>query len=181
MHASNNNPGETLSEEFIRVARLELKQDFAKIRKALQRLDADQFWVRTHEAENTIGNLLLHLRGNIRQWIISGIGDVADSRDRDAEFAARGGVDSAELVETLGLTLEEAFGVLDGLTAEDLLRKKRFQVYDLTVMHAIFHVVEHFGEHTGQILWAVKRITGQDLGFFNYLSPGATGGGEGRP
>ncbi len=169
---------EAFSREFIRISRHELTQSFQKIRTAGERLNAAQLWSRQHQAENAIGNLLLHLAGNVRQWIISGVGGAPDRRDRDAE---RDGAALDELLHHLEQTLQEADGVLAQVTAEDLLVEKHIQAYDVTVMHAIYHVVEHFGEHTGQILWAVKRMTGEDLGFFAYLKPGGSGGGEGRP
>jgi len=171
---------QAVAEEFARVARLQLRQSFEKIEKAASRLDGGQIWHRQQEAENSIGNLLLHLAGNVRQWIISGVGGAPDMRHRDAEFAERDGAGLAELLAHLKQTLEEADGVLARVNAKDLMIEKHIQVYDVTVMHAIFHVVEHFGQHTGQILWAVKRMTGEDLGFFTHLSPGGSGG-EGRP
>ena len=172
---------QALAAEFTRVARLELRLSFEKIQKAAARLDAGQLWNRQHEAENAIGNLLLHLAGNVRQWIISGVGGAPDTRDRDAEFDERDGAALGDLLDRLGQTLEQADSVLEQLTAADLLVEKHIQAYDVTVMHAIYHVVEHFGQHTGQILWAVKRMTGEDLGFFSYLNPGESNSGEGRP
>lgn len=93
-----------------------------------------------------------------------------DDRSRDAEFACRDGRSAERLLEPLRQTLEEADGVLAGLSADALLEPRRIQGRDLTVLHAIYHVVEHFSSHVGQIISATKRQTGEDLGFYRYLN-----------
>jgi uncharacterized damage-inducible protein DinB len=156
--------------EFLRNSRKELRARRERIETCLRKLSEEQIWTRRHENENAIGNLVLHLCGNVRQWIISGVGGAIDQRDRDAEFARREPLPVEELLARLRETLAEADRVLEQLKPDDLLSKRRIQVYDVTVLHAIYHVAVHFSEHTGQIIWATKGLTGEDLGFYGYLS-----------
>ena len=140
-----------------------------QVRTCLEALNDGQLWWRANEDSNTIGNLVLHLCGNIRQWIISGVAGAADNRDRDAEFSRREPMGAGELAKRLRETVEEASEILAELTPGELLGKRKIQVYHLTVLNAVYHVVEHFGEHTGQIMCATKRMLGEDLNFYGYL------------
>jgi uncharacterized damage-inducible protein DinB len=158
--------------EFISISRRQLRERLSRIESCVSKLNADQIWGREHETENAIGNLVLHLAGNVRQWIICGVGGAPGERDRDAEFSRREPVPVEELLARLRQTIDEADAVLARLPASELLTTRHIQVYDVTVLEAVFHVVEHFAEHTGQIIWATKRMTGEDLGFYNYLSKG---------
>lgn len=169
-----------VSAELLRVARRELSHDFTKIEKAVARLDEEQIWARGHETNNSIGNLLLHLAGNVRQWLICGIGGARDARDRDAEFDRREPIPAAELLEKLGQTLKEADAALEAAAEADLMEQRKIQGYDVTGVMAVFHCVAHFSGHTGQILWAVKQATGEDLGFYGYLKGGGVSSAERR-
>ena len=151
-----------------------LRQMAGRIETCLSGLAEEQIWARSSENENAIGNLVLHLSGNVRQWIVSGVGGRPDIRQRDAEFAARGG-GGAELVVRLEEAVEEAAGVLARLTPERLSERIVVQHYDVTVLEAIYHVVEHFSGHTGQIIFATKMMTGTDLGFYQHLRDAAHG------
>jgi uncharacterized damage-inducible protein DinB len=164
---------DTLQQEFIRCSVERLRLQAGRIESCLGKLTAEQVWARGSENENAIGNLVLHLCGNVRQWIISGVGGVPDSRQRDREFAARGGVPVPELAEKLRGTVEEAAAVLDRVTAEMLAEPLVIQGYTVTGMAAIYHVVEHFSGHTGQIIFATKMLTAEDLGFYRHLSHSA--------
>lgn len=146
-----------------------LREMAGRIETCVSGLAEEQIWARSSDNENATGNLMLHLSGNVRQWIVSGVGARPDTRQRDAEFAARGGRGGAELVARLKETVEEAAGVLAGLTPERLSERIVVQHYDVTVLEAIYHVVEHFSGHTGQIIFATKMLTGADLGFYRHL------------
>ena len=135
----------------------------------MAKLTVEQVWARTHEQENSIGNLLLHLAGNVRQWIISGVGGVADDRDRNSEFAQRESIEPETLLARLRETLEEADLTLAAAERLDLLEKRRIQVFEVTLMQAIYHCVEHFSGHAGQIIWVAKNVSGEDMGFYRYL------------
>ena len=147
-----------------------LEQFLSRIGECVGKLDDEQIWRRSGDHENAVGNLVLHLSGNMRQWIIAGIGGQPDTRVRDREFAARGGIAAAELMQRLENTVSEAVGVLKALAPDRLLETYQPQKYRVTVMEGIYHVVEHFAEHTGQILFATKLLTGQDLGFYKHLN-----------
>jgi uncharacterized damage-inducible protein DinB len=147
-----------------------LKEYAGRIEVCLGKLNEDQIWARGGENENAIGNLTLHLAGNVRQWIISSLGNNPDHRDRDSEFAARGGVTAAELSARLRDTVEQAAGVISGLNTAQLTRMYEIQKYPVSGVEAVFHVVEHFAQHTGQIIFATKMLTGADMGFYRHLS-----------
>ena len=154
-----------IATEFIEQSRHYLAVEYpTKIRRCLDVLPADSLWRRSDEQSNSIGNLLLHLAGNVRQWIISSVGGAPDIRYRAAEFTAREGAATDELFAALRGTLDEADGVLASLSATQLLTRRTIQGRDVTVLDAVYHVVEHFSLHTGQIilltkLYAPGRIT----------------------
>jgi uncharacterized damage-inducible protein DinB len=129
----------------------------AKIRRCLDALPSDAVWRRDDEQSNSIGNLLLHLAGNVRQWIVSSVGGAADSRCRSGEFEARDGADVETLFAALRRTLDEADAVIATLTPEQLLERRTIQGREVSVLEAVYHVVEHFALHTGQIILLTKR------------------------
>jgi uncharacterized damage-inducible protein DinB len=161
---------------FLRHARFRLLGDyFVKIASALDALDDEQIWRRPNESSNSIGNLLLHMSGNVRQWIISGVGGAEDRRDRASEFAARGSAPGGKLIESVKATLDEADAVMalieDECAAansdEPLQRVCMPQAYQVTVYDAIFHVIEHFSYHTGQIVFAAKWLAEGQVSFYD--------------
>jgi uncharacterized damage-inducible protein DinB len=166
---------------FVDCSTEQLRKYTERIATCLAKLDDSQIWLRGSESENAVGNLVLHLCGNVRQWIVCGVGQRPDTRDRDAEFNARGGVPAAELMNRLRQTVEEAAAVIEGATAERLAEPVTIQGYDVTVLEAIYHVVEHFSHHTGQVLFATKALTGADLGFYRHLTRKAAQAGVAYP
>lgn len=165
-----------LAGDFLRVSRHQIDTRRRRIEACLGRLTEAQIWTRRHDAENAVGNLVLHLCGNVEQRILGGVGGKAVTRDRDGEFARRDPVPAAELAARLGAVLADADAVLATLTPDDLAQPRSIQGYDVTVLHAVFHVVEHLAEHTGQIIWATKGLTGRHLGFYDYLDDGDRAG-----
>jgi len=158
-----------IEQEFIKYSADKLTQLSERIQDCLSRLTRDQIWLRHTENENAIGNLVLHLCGNLGQWIGSGVAGKADHRQRDQEFAARGNASSSELADRLNNAVSDAVGIIRGLSAERLSERISVQKYDVTVIEAIYHVVEHFAQHAGQIIFATKLLTGQDLGYYKHL------------
>jgi uncharacterized damage-inducible protein DinB len=155
-------------ELFIAEARRHLMQEYLPwLRVCLTKLSDEDIWWRPNKASNSVGNLILHLCGNVRQWIIHGLGDAADTRNRPEEFAARGSLSQAELLQRLETTLLEADTVLANLPVENLTVPRLIQGFNVTVLGAVFHVVEHFSFHTGQIIYVTKMRTGEDLKFWN--------------
>lgn len=146
-----------------------LQQSAGRVDECLARLNEEQVWARGSENLNTIGNLVIHVCGNIRQWILAGVGGEPNNRDRDAEFAASGGISVVSLRNQLRNTVELAVPVIAGQTSEQLTRTIHVQNYDITSLEAIYHVVEHLGDHAGQIIFATKMMTGDDLGFYGHL------------
>jgi uncharacterized damage-inducible protein DinB len=164
---------DALHQEFLHCSIERLRLCHGRIASCLEKLTGEQIWARGGANENAIGNLVLHLCGNVRQWIISGVGGAPDARQRDQEFAARGGMEVAELAEKLRATEDEAAEVLAQVSAARLMEPLTIQGYQATGMAAIYHVVEHFSGHTGQIIFATKMLTGDDLGFYRHLSRSA--------
>jgi uncharacterized damage-inducible protein DinB len=163
--------------EFLRYSVTKLRQEFGHIETCVQKLSPEQVWMRGGESQNAIGNLLLHLTGNVRQWILAGVGGQAIERDRDGEFAARGGAAPDVLRSDLRDAVEAAVQVIEGLPAERLTEQVQIQGHDVSVLEAIYHVVEHFSGHTGQVILLTKAFTNSDLGFYGYLrGPGGAAG-----
>ena len=151
-----------------------LEISLPQIRKCLAELTDEELWVRPNEQSNSMGNLVLHLCGNVRQYVIAGLGGSADVRERAKEFSERGPVPRATLLERLDQTLAEAAKVLDRLRPEDLLVKRVVQGFDYDGMGILIHVVEHFSYHTGQIAYFVKARKGIDLGFYRGVNLNVT-------
>jgi len=158
---------------FVKYSVEKLRQLAGRIENCLGRLSEEQVWTRGSENENAVGNLVLHLCGNVGQWIGTGVAGRPDQRQRDAEFNARDSVSIPELKQRLRSAVEDAAAIIDRLTADDLARQTRVQKYDVTSLEAVYHVVAHFSEHTGQILFATKLLTGQDLGYYGHLKAAA--------
>ena len=160
----------TIETNFLNYAAEKLDQLSGRIETCLGRLTPEQVWMRSAENQNAVGNLVLHLNGNVRQWILTGIGGAPDHRIRDEEFSARGGMGTEALGRLLRGTVEEALAIIRSLPHERLVERIMIQGYDVTVLETIFHVVEHFSGHTSQIIYVAKMLTGEDLGFYSYLS-----------
>lgn len=159
---------------FLEFSRTKLTGEYwPRLRLCVEALTDDEVWWRPNEASNSIGNLLLHLNGNVQQWLVASFLGADDTRTRPAEFAARAGAPAAELLQQLGATVERASAVLSRLTEADLNATFQIQGYKVTGLHAVFHVVEHFGMHYGQIVYITKMLRNTNLGFYRELD--ATG------
>ena len=165
-----------MSAESVSRAFLDRASDFLtseylpKIERCVEQLSDEQIWWRANEQSNSIGNLLLHLCGNARQWIVCGLGSQPDTRIRDAEFSRRDPLDRSELVSLLRSTLGEVEAVLRDLDPSTLLEKRTIQGSEVDVLDAVFHVTEHFSMHTGQIIMLTKMLTQQDLRFYDFVN-----------
>ncbi len=158
---------EALAKSFLDYAATKLRDHFAQIRRCTSLLGEEQAWLRPNASSNSTANLLLHLAGNVRQWIVGGIGGRPVERDRQAEFDRDGGATRQELIAALGSVVDEACAVLAGMDGADLLRHYRIQAYDVTGIAAVMHVVEHFSFHTGQIVTATKWLLDVDLSLYD--------------
>ena len=157
----------TAGDVFLEQARYFLGTEYrTQIRLAVEALPEDGLWWRANDQSNSVGNLLLHLNGNVRQWILGGVGQQPNERNRASEFAARTGPTASELLATLDRTLDEVDRVLGALTPAALLESRAIQGRDTTAMAAIFHVVEHFSQHLGQIILIAKLRAPGAINFY---------------
>jgi hypothetical protein len=143
----------------------ELTSALGKIKHCLDQLTDEQVWWRPRPALNGIGNLLLHLCGNVRQWIVAGLGGAADVRDRSAEFAERGPISKEELLRRLDTVVAQAKGILPGLSADQLLKVRRIQGFDVTGLGALFDSIPHFRGHTQEIIHLTRLQLGDAYRF----------------
>src|SRR5689334_10880311 len=145
-----------------------------KIERCLEKLSDEQIWWRANEESNSIGNLILHLCGNARQWIVCGVGSAPDNRNRDAEFEQRDIISRDALVALLHSTLTDVETILQSVHPATLLDYRKIQGNDVDILEAIFHVTEHFSMHTGQIIMLTKLLTGTGLDFYDFEGDVAT-------
>jgi uncharacterized damage-inducible protein DinB len=134
----------------------------SRIDACLAKLTPEQVWSRGSEEENAIGNLVLHLCGNLRQYTRHAILGEADVRTRDEEFNAQHG---EGLRERLQAIVADAATIIGGVSDQRLMEKVVVQNREMTVLEAIFKTTEHFSLHAGQILFATKQLTREALGF----------------
>ena len=153
--------------EFIAASRTLLTEDYVpKLRRSFELLTDDDVWWRPNDASNAIGNMVLHMAGNLEQWIVGGAGGLKVTRDRDAEFRAREGLTRDALVELIDKTVARVDRVLADLPEATLLDRITVQGFPVTRLHAVYHSIEHFGYHLGQVMYVAKLRTGKDLGIF---------------
>jgi len=158
-----------IAQMFIQSARDFITDQYLpKIERCVEKLTDEQVWWRPNPESNSIGNLLLHLSGNARQWIVCGLGGETDKRQRQAEFDEREGIPRAELLSKLRTTVTEVDRVLAGFDSSRLLVEYQIQGTASTALAAIFHVTEHFSMHTGQIILLTKMLAEVDLSFYDF-------------
>lgn len=148
-----NEFGELLKSE---VRRRLLEENIPRIKQCLSELDQTEVWYRPNENSNSVGNLVLHLCGNVRQWLLGGLGGQDDNRKRQDEFDEKGPIPTPQLVQLLDRLAEEVEAVLKRLTAEEILSPIEVQGFQENGVSVLVHVVEHFSYHTGQITYFVK-------------------------
>jgi uncharacterized damage-inducible protein DinB len=158
-----------VSAEFISQARYLLREEYLpKIERCLEQLADEQIWWRANDNSNSIGNLILHISGNARQWIVSGLGGEPDQRQRDAEFAERRIVPREELLAQLKQAVSDIDRTLERFDAGRLVEEFRIQGTMTTALAAILHVTEHFSMHTGQIILLAKMLADVDFVFYDF-------------
>ena len=154
---------------FVARARLHLADEYLpKIERCLEKLSDEQIWWRANDGANSIANLILHLCGNARQWIVCGIGAQPDHRRRQTEFDERRSIPRDELLKLLETTVADVDRTLADFNPEKLLTEYPIQGTTSTALAAIFHVTEHFSMHTGQIILLTRMLTGVDLNFYDF-------------
>ncbi|MDH3699419.1 MAG: DUF1572 domain-containing protein [Flavobacteriaceae bacterium] len=148
-------------------ASLRMRDSIRMIEKSLSYFNDDETWQKPNAELNSMANLLLHLSGNIRQYIISSLGKMPDIRQRDLEFSTSTGQSKEEVLQELKGTVNQAIEVIKNCDETELLRRREVQGFDLDGVGIIIHVVEHLSYHTGQIAFWVKYCKEKDLGFYD--------------
>jgi uncharacterized damage-inducible protein DinB len=155
-----------LPKKFLEQARHSLAEHhLPRVIRCLELLSDEDIWWRPNRSSNSIGNLVLHLTGNVTQWILSGLGGAPDVRKRDGEFRAKGPIPRPELIKRLETCIRKATSVIAGLNRQDLKREHSIQGFRVTGFQAVSHVTEHFAYHSGQVVFITKLRLGKDLGF----------------
>ncbi len=153
---------------FINESRKYLSEVYLKkLTRCLDMLTDEDVWWRAGEESNSIGNLLLHLDGSTRMWIVSGVGGAPNKRERQQEFDERALIPRVALIAKLTATLKEVDAVLASVDESELMRLREIRGHDYTALEAIFHAVEHFAMHAGQIMLLTKMRAGRDLKLSN--------------
>jgi hypothetical protein len=155
----------TMASTYIELARKHLDDRIGRIKHCIGQLDDEQVWWRPHESMNSIGNILLHLIGNLRQWVVSSVGSMSDRRDRPAEFAERGPIPKDELIRRLEELVVEADAALASVDESLLLQSRRIQGFDETVLSAIWGSLEHLSGHTQEIVYITRLQLGERYRF----------------
>ena len=169
MTAQNSQAEANVAQTFIQRARQHLTEEYLpKIERCLERLTDEQIWWRSSSESNSIGNLILHLSGNARQWIVCGLGGDIDRRQRQAEFDERRTIPRDELLTLLRRTVANVDDTLACFDPERLLSEYPIQGTTGTALAAIFHVTEHFSMHTGQIILLTKMLADVNLNFYDF-------------
>ena len=144
-----------------------LQESVRMIERSLAELTDEEMWQKPNPELNSMANLLIHLGGNIRQYVISSLGQVQDTRERDLEFSQSSGKNKEELLADLKATVNEAIAVIEKASEAELHRKRSIQGMEHDGWGIVIHVVEHLSYHTGQIAFWVKYRKGIDLGFYD--------------
>ena len=157
----------TWDREFKESAVYRMDESMRMIVKSLDVLEENDLWEKPNASSNSVGNLMLHLCGNITQYILSSLGGTDDVRDRDKEFSSAEGYSKKELIGMLSEVVEKSKTVIETTGTEDLLRYREVQGFHLSGVGIVVHVVEHLSYHTGQIAFWTKLLKDRDLGFYD--------------
>lgn len=160
---------ETILSEFVKQAIIYMEENTSKVKKCFEELTEEDVWQRPNKASNSVGNLVLHLCGNITQYILSSLGKTEDKRERDKEFSIEGGYTKEELMEKLEATIAQSISVIKTAKQPEVLLKRSVQGFEHSAIAIIMHVVEHYSYHTGQIVFWTKLLKNQDLGFYRHV------------
>lgn len=148
------------------VRRRLFEESVVRLKKCLADLTLEEIWHQPNVHSNSVGNLVLHLCGNVRQWVIAGIGGAVDQRERQWEFDSDEHFAKAILIKMIDDLMAEVELVLQRIEPEDLLKKRAVQCYQETALSILMHVVEHFSYHVGQITYVVKLWKDKDMGYY---------------
>jgi hypothetical protein len=128
------------------------------VEQCMGQLDDGHIWYRAHPRDNAIGNLILHIVGSLRQWVLGGIGGQPDTRNRPAEFSTLQSKSKDELAKILRETIEECCSVIESLPTVRIIEPKRIQDTDTTIAYALVGAVSHLSIHVGQMQFIAKSL-----------------------
>ena len=151
---------EYLAQAVVKAACGELDEALGRIEHCVKQLSDDELWWRPANDMNSVANLMLHLSGNLRQWIVAGLGNRADTRRRAEEFAARGPRPRREVWGPLHDAVQVAKATLQTLNSEDFASDKRIQGFGVTGVQACLESVAHFRGHTQEIIHLTRTQLG---------------------
>jgi len=156
-----------LVEELVKNALYRMDENTRMIKQSFYEISEEQLWQKPNASLNSIANLLLHLSGNITQYIISSLGEKEDKRERDLEFSTIGGLTKSEVLKKLEDTVDTAKRVIFDATPDQLIKIRSVQGFSFSGVGIIMHAVEHYSYHTGQVAFWVKQLKEKDLGFYD--------------
>lgn len=143
------------------------EENVPRLKKCLSELTTEQIWYRPNNSSNSIGNLVLHLQGNVRQWVIAGLGKNPDVRKRQEEFDEKGPVSTEKMLTDLDNLMIEVNTILNKVKATDLLEVRNVQAYKESGLSILVHITEHFSYHVGQMTYIVKMLKDKDMGYYD--------------
>lgn len=155
-----------IRQELIAQAIFQMQENPPRIQNCLARLSEEEVWKKPNSSSNSIGNLILHLCGNITQYILASLGNTEDQRARDLEFSTTGGLTKKELFERIDQVVKDSVEVMKNCDEASLLKVRLVQGFEYSGIGIIIHVVEHLSYHTGQIAFWTKLLKDEDLGFY---------------
>ncbi len=155
-----------LYEEFLQQSAYRINLNYPRIKTCIDMLSDTEIWQRPNSSSNSVGNLVLHLCGNMTQYIISALGKNKDDRNRDSEFSTKEGFTAAELLDKMKAVNDNCVTIITGLKEEQLAAKYEVQGYTMSGIAIIIHVTEHYSYHTGQIVFLTKSLKDTDTGFY---------------
>ena len=161
------NNASTFREEFVKNLLYRLDENLRMTKIALIQITEEELWLKPNPTLNSIGNLILHLCGNLTQYGISSLSGTSDNRVRDIEFSTEGGFLKQELLDKLESTVNEVKKTITQVSDDRLIEIKEVQGYQFSGIGNAIHLVEHFSYHTGQIAFWVKMLKSKDLGFYS--------------
>lgn len=129
-----------------------------EIRACLHELTEEKIWWRPNPSTNAVGNLVLHLCGNLRHYLGRGVAGSSYRRDRPAEFGERTPVTRDELLHKLDEAVADARSAFASLTDERLVANADLGAESRPIGRLLVGIVAHFDSHVGQIVYATKMM-----------------------
>lgn len=162
-----NNIEDDMVSEFLANSIYRLDEGTRMIKISLESVSESDIWKKPNDSSNNIGNQIIHICGNMTQYIIASLEEQDDYRNRDEEFSMTGGFTKIQLIQKLEDTVNKAKLVLNGCNKRQLIKKREVQGFNLSGIGIVIHAVEHYSYHTGQIAFWTKLLTNKDLGFYD--------------